>query len=242
MEDEEKKAFFEKIRNIVREKRYYDSLQDVLYCDRFHCLPEKGRPYMNEIGGFLSEKEQDRLTGKEAEEIAGRLRGMAPSDFTDDYQRGLARYFLDAYDEATKLPIDLKVELDSFCVEAQFEWKKAFQKADFPMFFPYLQRQFELQGKVARAIDRSRPPFEVLLNRVDKGFSLARLDPLVERVKEGLLDILHETEKRPHPDDSFLNVDPPKDVKMELAKKAADFIQFDRKRGHFYEMLHPVCC
>lgn len=70
----------------------------------------------------------------------------------------------------------------SHCSDVLQKWVKARDEADFSQFAPVLQEWVDLLKKYARAIDSSRPIYDVLLDDFEKGMTSSRLDEIFTEV------------------------------------------------------------
>ncbi|MBQ3102837.1 MAG: carboxypeptidase M32, partial [Oscillospiraceae bacterium] len=222
--------------------RYLGSAQGVLYCDFWSSLPVKGRPYMQKVNDLLATKENELITSKEMQRLAEYFRELDESAVENDYDRGLMRSVIRTYDHATKVPLDLQLEMSAFSSEASIFWQEAMKNADFKSFKPYLARAFEYGRRQAEAIDPNRNPFDVLVGEADRGLCVEEAEKLFTELRTGIVDILGKVgAQQAAIDTSFLNVDCDKPTKMALARKAVQIMGFDEEIGTFGERIHPVC-
>ena len=142
----ETRGYLEKARNIMKQQRYYESLDNVIYCDREFQLPKGGWDYMDEMQGFFQKQCEQQLLSKETKEILEYFKAHGTDELENDYQKGCIRSLQKKYERATKIPAELLTERDQFCARAQAAWKEAHEKADFSIFAPWLEKKFALQN------------------------------------------------------------------------------------------------
>lgn len=227
-------------RTLVQQK-YFDSLSGVLFCDFWNALPVEGRPHMSDAGNFLSEQSQKHLVNDDVKALVDYCRDF--DGFEDDYQRGAAMRLVQRYDNAVKVPLELRVELSNFCRSSQLFWQECNKKSDWKAFRPNVQKQFDLQARVAEAIDPHRPTYDVLIDKVDEGLTTSAVEKLFSELRDGIVSILSKVrEKHAAIDNTFLKeLTAPIETKKLLAHKAAAELGFIFDRAHVGERMHPVC-
>lgn len=136
----ETRGYLEKARNIMKQQRYYESLDNVIYCDREFQLPKGGWDYMDEMQGFFQKQCEQKLLSKETKEILDYFKAHGTDELENDYQKGCIRSLQKKYERATKIPAEFLTERDQFCARAQAAWKEAHEKADFSIFAPWLEK------------------------------------------------------------------------------------------------------
>lgn len=232
------KEIIEILKQKTKEQRYYESMMEVLYCDHWHALPKDGYTYMDEVQGFLMKEKQQHFS----QEIKALLQDESLQDMSiyNIYERGMVDFLRKKQEEMEKIPLELQVELQTLCSEAQSVWQIAYKENDFAMFLPYIEKQFTLQKKIAQAIDPERPPYEVLINRFDPGYTLEELDEIFNVLKTEIKKIQQEVSTS-QINTEILQIDPPYEVKKALAQAAIDLLHVDKDKTTFYEVQHPVC-
>ena len=68
---------------ILKEQRYYDSIQGLMGWDLWEGLSEKGQPYRQEVSGYFTRQALDQLKSPETKKVVDALREMGPGDFAD---------------------------------------------------------------------------------------------------------------------------------------------------------------
>ena len=238
----ETRGYLEKARNIMKQQRYYESLDNVIYCDREFQLPKGGWDYMDEMQGFFQKQCEQQLLSKETKEILEYFKAHGTDELENDYQKGCIRSLQKKYERATKIPAELLTERDQFCARAQAAWKEAHEKADFSIFAPWLEKQFALQKRIAAAWNPDQSAYDSLLQQWDEGISTAFVTEKIEAVKGELIALCKKViEKYKDVDRSRLDEPVDREINKRLADKAVDLIGFDRNRGTIQEVLHPVC-
>ena len=230
------------VKEIMNIQRYYRSVSGVMFWDFWNDLPTASRPYMNDAGNFFRREAHNHLISDETKKTVEFFRDFDRGLLDDDYQRGAVRALIQDYDRAVQIPIELGIELGNFCRDSQMFWQECNKKADWKAFKPNVQKMFDLQKRVADAIDPHRPTYEILVDRVDEGMSVPHMASLFSQLRDGITDILGQVrDKHAHISTAPLKIKPPMNVRHELAHKAARAVGFDFEKGVLGERMHPVC-
>lgn len=138
------------------------------------------------LGGLLAELIEDRTLGVEERALVERLKRRR--------------------DLATKMPEALVKEIASVRSIALDSWQKARAKNNFSEFAPHLERTIELQRRKADALGfpSGGERYDALLDEFEPGMKTARLRPVLEDLRRGLVPIVDAILGSPAPDRSFL--------------------------------------
>lgn len=231
-------------REVVRHLRHFEFLDNVLYYDRWQACPAAGFDYENEVNEYVSALRSQLLTGGDTKCVVEGLSKLSDTDFASDVDRGVARYLTRRYDEATKLPVELSAELGRVCAEGQKEWEACYKADDFQAFLPTLRRQFDVQRRVADAIDPNARVYQVLVNRNDPSYSIEELDGFFDRLKQVIPEVLRSSA------DAWAKVDAGVLLRAEdgrtpeatdaLCAAARDALGADSERIVPFKIHHPV--
>lgn len=149
----------------------------------------------------------------------------------------------------TKWQLDRKRALEPALVrersmlnaDARAAWITAREKDDFAALAPFLERIVAMERRVARSIDASRPPYEVLLEEYEPGASLTAVERLFAELRGGLLPLVEQLRILPPERTSAaaLRGSFPVDRQRSLNRRVAAAIGFDFSRGRLDEAVHP---
>ena len=177
---------------IVKEQRYYDSIQGLMSWDIWEGLSKEGQPYRSEVSGYFTQHALNLLKSKETEKLVGELKELDDSAFADIYERAAVKNLIERYTKATQIPDELQVEMRKFTAEAQRIWQDCLKINSFEAYKPTLKGLFDLKMKVANAINPHANPFDVLCDSVDKGIDTAEVGRIFAELKVGIKDILDQ--------------------------------------------------
>src|SRR4029077_17749874 len=120
-----------------------------LACDQETYMPPGGVHNRAEQFSTLSEVAHRRFTSDEVGRLLDEAEGAnAKLDFDSD-EASLIRVTRRDYDQARKLPSELVAEIAHASSTARPHWQKARHDSNFGLFAPYLEKNVELNRRVA---------------------------------------------------------------------------------------------
>ena len=227
---------------ILKEQKYYDSVQALMGWDLWAGLSKEGQPYRNEVSSFFTLQSLGVLKSKETQEVVDKLRCLSDSDFSDIYEKAACNALIDRYDRAVQVPPELQLELRKHTAEAQKAWQESWRLDSFDYYKPYLKKLFDLKLKTANAINPNANPFDVLCDTVDKGIDTAEVGRIFGALKTGIGNILntirpeHETI-----DPSIIQIDCTKQQMRDVAAEINALTGYDYDKGRDSETVHGMC-
>ena len=234
------KEQMEKVKDIVVKLRYLECMDNIIYYDRWNNCPKDGFDYEGKVGAYLTELSNEKLTSKETKELVESLEGETA--FDSDTDKGMVRYLIGKYKEAVQIPASLQGELNQANADGQLAWGKCYEADDFESFKPVLKKQFDLQEKIATAINPDEKPYQVLVNRFDKDYRLEEIDAILAKIKDAVCEILNAVrEEQSKIDDSILECEADHDTVLRIVKKAQEILGLDKDKSTLFEIHHPVC-
>jgi carboxypeptidase Taq len=151
------------------------------------------------------------------------------------------------YDEQTKLPEELVVEMAKQHVIAIDAWKKAKAAKNFAMFRPELEKNVELARKAAgilMKVKKTKTPYDALIDIFEPKMTAKEITRVFDELREGLVSLLRKCEAAPkQPDVSILKRKIPIDVQRKIAVALAETVLYDvtskNAGGRIDETEHP---
>jgi carboxypeptidase Taq len=178
-----------------------------------------------------------------ADEVGGLL-DQAEADVSglpfDSDEASLVRVTRRDYDNARKLPSDLVAEIARAETTARPVWEKARADADFKLFVPALEKNVELNKRVADALGYEGQPYDALLDRTEPGLTTDQLHGIFEELKKVIVPLVGDVARHADAvDDSVLyrGFDP--DVQVQYALKVVTSLGYDLERGRQDLSTHP---
>lgn len=163
-----------------------------------------------------------------------------PGDSWDEPSRSLLREVWRDFSRAKKLPHEFVVTLARECSLAQQVWAQARAQNKFSQFLPNLSRVLALKREEAGYLGYKDSPYDALLDVYEPGSTIATLQPLFARLKEGLVPLLKRIVHSPiRIDDGFLRQSYDQTRQLEFGKLVLTAMGFDFERGRLDLSAHP---
>jgi carboxypeptidase Taq len=163
--------------------------------------------------------------------------GSMPFDSDD---ASLVRVTRRDYEHARKLPLDLVAEVARAGAMARPVWQKARNDADFKLFAPYLEKNVELNRRVADALGYKDRPYDALLDRTEPGLTTDQLEGIFAELKRAIVPLVGDVARHADTlDDSVLHRSFDPDLQLEYALQAVAKLGYDLERGRQDVSAHP---
>ncbi len=139
-----------------------------------------------------------------------------------------------------KIPMEEYVAYQVACNEAVNVWKTAKETNDFALFAPHLQKLLDFKRRFAGYWDASKAPYDVLLDRYEKGVTMETLDAFFSSLREKLVPLIKAiAQKGPAVDDAFAHRSFPVHMQRLLSDYAMEVMTIDRNCCGIGETEHP---
>ena len=221
--------------------RYFESIDNCLYTDKWQTCPPYGFDYISNLGAFVSELRYNYISSQEIKNLIKDL-SDSPDCYKSSIDYGMARYLLEIFNDTFNIPVELQSKLNFENTQGQKAWEYFYKHNDFKGFKPILKKQFELHKEIAYSLNPNENPYEVLINRTDKNYKLCDLDTIFETIKKEINTILlNYNTKYKNIDTSILNINVDKKTVITLVKELQNILKIDWNKTVMFEMNHPVC-
>ena len=158
----------------------------------------------------------------------------------DSDEASLLRVTRRDYEEARKLPPDLVAEATQAGSVANPVWRKAREKGDFSLFAPYLEKNVELNRRIADALGYDKRPYDALLNRYEPGMTTSELEAIFEELKKAIVPLIAEIARNADAvDDRVLHRGFDPDLQLAYAANLVKRLGYDMERGRQDLSTHP---
>ena len=200
-------------------------------------MPPRGAAARGEakatLAGVLHERICDERFGGVIAELAGDA-GLG------ELARARVREAQRERNRAVRVPASLVREL-AVAESAGFEsWQAARAGADFSLFRNDLERLISLRRQEADAVGyEGGEPYDALLDQYEPDMRVARLEPLLQGLRDELVPFVREIAARPRPDDGFVHRIYPALEQRAVGARLAAEIGFDFEAGRLDEAAHP---
>ncbi|MFQ5716302.1 MAG: carboxypeptidase M32, partial [Nitrospinales bacterium] len=155
----------------------------ILHWDQEVIMPEGATEARAKQISALAGIVHDKATAPEIGEWLAKLLANDSSSRFDSFETCNIREAKRDYDRMTKIPKALVQEMAELSSRGHAVWALARKDDQYDDFAPVLKRFVELKIQWARCIDPEKPPYDVNIDYYERGMTMARLDPIFERLK-----------------------------------------------------------
>ena len=131
-----------------------------------------------------------RFTADEVGHLLGKLEDETSGKPFDSYEASLVRVTRRDYEQERKLPPDLVAEVARASSAARPLWEKARREADFKIFAPALEKNVELNRRIADALGYAERPYDALLDRYEPGLTTDQLETIFAELKKTIVPLV----------------------------------------------------
>jgi len=218
----------------LRDFEVLGTLDELVGWDQQTMMPPRGAAMRGEQGALISRLAHEMISDPRVGEWLAVLEG---SDDLDEVQRASLRLVRRHHDRAVKVPSKLVARMAQAQSAGFQAWLQAKSDDDFPTFAPHLEELLAFSLERAEAIDADRHPYDVLIEEMDPGATVAELRTTFARLRDGLSELLGAIDDRPSPPP----VDAPFDLGAQRAlnRAVAAAIGFDFTAGRLDAAEHP---
>ncbi|MBO6061158.1 MAG: carboxypeptidase M32, partial [Clostridia bacterium] len=215
----------------------YNHAMGVMYYDFETAAPK------NAIGGFsetmaaLSEITYKLAVNEESFALLDLL--SAHAEELDEITRREVEESQKGLKLLRSIPMEEYVEFQRVQSEASAVWHEAKVKSDYAMFEPHLHKLVDYTRRFAAYAAPDKDPYDYWLNEFEEGFTQDVLDGYFEKIKAGLVPLIHKIQEKPRPDDSFLHKFYPAEKQRALSDKLMELMGIDRNDCAIGETEHP---
>jgi carboxypeptidase Taq len=158
----------------------------------------------------------------------------------DSDDASLVRVTRRDYEQARKLSLELVGEIARAGATARPVWQKAREEQDFSQFAPYLERNVELNRRVADALGYEKRPYDALLDRTEPGLSTDQLEEIFAELKQAIVPLVADVARNADSvDDSVLHRGFDPEVQVRYALEVVTRLGYDIERGRQDLSTHP---
>jgi carboxypeptidase Taq len=158
----------------------------------------------------------------------------------DEPCRALLRETWRDFSRAKKLPSEFVIRLSRECSLAQQAWVTAREENRFKHFLPHLQAVLSLKRQEADYLGYAVSPYDALMDVYEPGATVTFLDPLLERLRSGLVPLLKRITAGPvNIDDAFLYHAYDAGRQLEFGRLVLAAMGYDFQRGRLDLSAHP---
>jgi len=233
----------ERLRDLDREAKLVEHIGAALGWDQETYMPPAAIDERAEQLALLESLGHEKRTSPEVGELLATLGSTTDNPAGDaglaDIDRAYLRVMRRAYDQATKLPVELVAEMAKATSLSQAAWVQAREKNDFPSFAPHLQKMIDFNQRIAACLDPRKKPYDVLLDLFEEGGTEDQVAGVFRALRDDLVVLLGKIRSRPQVDDSILRRTCPQSSQAEASRYLMKVLSYDLERGRLDTTAHP---
>ena len=227
-----------RLKETLHEIAILDRATAVLAWDQETYMPPGGVAGRASAMATLSRLAHERLVEPEIGRLLEELEGRSLDPETDD--GALVRVTRRDYDHAVKIPAELVAEAARASSEARPVWQRARETSDWKLFAPYLERNVDINRRIADALGYADRPYDALLDYNEPGITTRQLEALFGRLREAIVPLVREIGRRQDAvDDSVLLGDWEEKTQLDFGMQVIRTFGFDLERGREDLSAHP---
>ena len=203
------------LRALEKQLYAYNYAQALMSCDEATAAPPCSEAGRAEAAEVLSRAAFALLVN---DDTAALLRQAAAETDLDPQLAAEVRELQRRYDEIARIPADEYAAFTRLVQQAIPAWGRAKRANDFAAFAPYLESIVDARRKQAAYFAPERHPYEVLLDRYERGLTIATCDRFFAELRETILPLLDQIRSHGTPvRTDFLDNDWPLPAQQALA-------------------------
>ena len=230
----------ESLKEILREVTDLSRASAVLAWDQETYMPRGGVQDRADQLSTLRRLSHVRFASDEVGRLLDALQS-GPSDLPfDSDEASLIRVTRRDFDQARKLPAELVAEMAHAGSTAQPVWQKAREDSDFKIYEPYLERNVELNRRLADALGYRERPYDALLDQTEPGLTTDQLETIFADLKKAIVPLVGDIARNADAVDDrvlYRGFDPR--IQVRYALDLVTKLGFDTKRGRQDIAPHP---
>jgi carboxypeptidase Taq len=165
-------------------------IHSMLFWDQNTMMPPRGAAARADHSATLELISHGKLT----DPVVGRLLDVlepwaAGEDPDADDVRLIAAVRRD-HEKAVRVPAELAAEMSHADALGQQKWQEARAASDFSHFRDALALHVDLRHRYVACFDAAEHPYDVLLDDFEPGFTTAELRPILETLRDALVDLV----------------------------------------------------
>ena len=183
-----------------------------------------------------------RFTSDEVGKLLDGAAGETAKLPYDSDEASLVRVTRRDYEQARKVPASLVAEMSTASSEGRPYWVKARETSDFKLFAPYLEKNLELNKRLADALGYKDHPYDALLEQSEPDMTTEQLKAIFAQLKESIVPLVKAIARNADAVDDkvlFRGFDTQKQLDYSVA--VVGKLGYDFERGRQDLTTHPFC-
>ncbi len=221
---------YQKLLDQNKELSIVGSAGAILQWDMETKMPPRGIELKSQQLAWIQKIAHQMLTSPEAGKTLKEIEKSKEYGSLDQIQKRNVYLARKAYDEATKLPEDLVVEITKQQTLGVGVWKKAKAAKDWKMFMPELQKIKDLREKEAALlmdIKGAKKPYDALIDNFEPKMTAVNITRIFDEMKVGLKRIMKKVMDQDQPSIDFLERPVSESIQVQIGEDMAEFMLYD---------------
>jgi carboxypeptidase Taq len=230
----------EQLRAILAEATDLNRAASVLEWDQDTYMPPGGvKPRSDQLSTLLR-LAHVRFTTEEVGRLLSELEEETAGQPYDSLEASIVRVTRRDYDQDRKLPPELVSEIARAGSTARAVWEKARRDADFKLFAPALEKNVELNRRMADALEYKDRPYDALIDRYEPGMTTDELETIFAELKKAIVPLVADIARNADAvDDRVLYRGFEPDLQVKYALDVVTRLGYDLDRGRQDISVHP---
>ena len=229
-------AAYDDLRTRLAEISDLAGIGQLLFWDQQTKMPVAAAASRAEQTATIGRLSHQLFVSDEIGRLLDELRGYEESLPEDSDEASLIRVARHDWGKARQVPPDLTAEMRRSASLALRAWAEARPKSDYEALKPHLERNLGLRRRYLDCFEPGDEPYDVLLDDYERGMKTAEVRAVFERLKEGLIELLHTVEPA---DSSPLDRPFPQEGQERFAMHVLDRFGFDPASWRIDTTAHP---
>ena len=230
----------ERLRAILAEVTDLSRAAALLEWDQETYMPPGGVEARSDQLSTLLRLSHVRFTGGEVGALLSELEEKTAGSPFDSFEASLVRVTRRDYDQDRKLPPELVSEIARAGSMARPVWDKARREGNFKVFAPALERNVELNRRLADAFGYQERPYDALLERYEPGMTTNELETIFAELKKAIVPLVADIARHADGvDDRVLYAGYDPTVQLKYALDVVTRLGYDLERGRQDISAHP---
>ena len=230
----------ERLKTILAEVTDLSRAAAVLEWDQETYMPPGGVAARSDQLSTLLRLSHVRFTADDVGRLLSELEEETAGRPFDSYEASLVRVTRRDYDQDHKLSAELVSEVARASSTARPVWEKARREGDFKLFVPALEKNVELNRRIADALGYKDRPYDALLDRSEPGMTTDQLETIFAELKRAIMPLIADIARHADAvDDRVLYRGFEPAIQLRYALDLVTKLGYDLERGRQDISTHP---
>ena len=182
----------------------------------------------------------ERFTSEEVGRLLEDLETEVANKPYDSYEASLVRVVRRDYDQQIKIPAQLVADMASAGATARPFWEKARTNDDFSLFAPHLEKNVELNRRLADALGYEKRPYDALIDLFEPGLTTQQLESIFTELRTAIVPLVSDIARNADTvDDRVVHQRFAPDLQVKFGMGVVTKLGYDLERGRQDISAHP---